>query len=238
MPGRQRIPRPPNARPGSRPPWGEVPRPERSITLDDVRAAMKTMGPAQPWPPAVPASQMPFRGDPAAVLVPLFEEDRQARVILTRRSSRLRSHTGEVAFPGGRLEPGEAPLAAALREAGEEVGLVAEDVEILGQLEPLATMSSRSGITPFVGVLPGRPALTPNPHEVEHAFDVALVELMDERVYREERWDTPWAEDRPVHFFDLPHDIVWGATARILHQLLELVVVNVLRARADRRGLQ
>jgi 8-oxo-dGTP pyrophosphatase MutT (NUDIX family) len=192
---------------------------------------MATIGPAKPWPPVVPDTQVPFRGDPAAVLVALFEEDGQARVILTRRSDRLRSHTGEVAFPGGRLEPDEAPLAAALREAGEEVGLVAEDVEILGQLEPLATLSSRSGITPFVGVLPSRPMLHPNPHEVEHAFDVALAELMDESVYREERWDTEWAEDRPVHFFDLPHDIVWGATARILYRLLELIAVNVLSGR-------
>lgn len=192
---------------------------------------MATMGPAKPWPPAVPASQLPFQGAPAAVLVPLFEEDGQARVILTRRSSRLRSHTGEVSFPGGRLDPGEAPLAAALREASEEVGLVPDDVEILGQLEPLATLSSRSGITPFVGVLATRPALHPNPHEVEHAFDVALVDLMAEGVHQEERWDTPWAEDRPVHFFDLPDDIVWGATARILHQLLELVALNVLSGR-------
>jgi 8-oxo-dGTP pyrophosphatase MutT (NUDIX family) len=192
---------------------------------------MATVGPAKPWPPAVPAAQVPFRGAPAAVLVPLFEEDDQARVILTRRSGRLRSHTGEVSFPGGRLEPGEAPLAAALREAGEEVGLVEDDVEILGQLEPLATLSSRSGITPFVGVLPARPVLHPNPHEVEHAFDVALSELMDEAVYREEIWDTEWADNRPVHFFDLPEDIVWGATARILHELLELIALNALNGR-------
>jgi 8-oxo-dGTP pyrophosphatase MutT (NUDIX family) len=232
MPGPQRIPRPPGARPGGRPPWAELDlAPRGRVTLDDVRAAMATIGPAKPWPPGVPDTQVPFRGAPAAVLVALFEEDGQARVILTRRSDRLRSHTGEVAFPGGRLEADEAPLAAALREAGEEVGLAADDVEILGQLEPLATLSSRSGITPFVGILPGRPELHPNPHEVEHAFDVALAELMQESVYREERWDTEWAEDRPVHFFDLPHDIVWGATARILYRLLELLAVNVLSGR-------
>jgi 8-oxo-dGTP pyrophosphatase MutT (NUDIX family) len=203
----------------------------RRVSLDDVRAAMATMGPAKPWPPAVPPAMVPFEGQPAAVLVPVFEEDGLARVILTRRSSRLRSHTGEVSFPGGRLDPGEAPLAAALREASEEVGLVPDTVEILGQLEPLATLSSRSGITPFVGALPERPTLHPNPHEVEHAFDVTLAELLDEAIYREERWDTPWGNDRPVHFFDLPDDMVWGATARILHELLELVALNVLSGR-------
>ncbi|MDQ1445490.1 MAG: hypothetical protein QOI20_1954 [Acidimicrobiaceae bacterium] len=232
MPGRQRIPRPPAYRPGGPPPWAPLAVGSKSrIGVDDVRAAMATMGPAKPWPPAVPASQLPFEGRPAAVLVPVFEEDGQARVILTRRSDKLRSHTGEVSFPGGRLDPEESPLAAALREAGEEIGLDPADVEILGQLEPLATLSSRSGITPFVGVLPGRPVLRPNPHEVEHAFDVALVELLDEAVYREERWDTPWGDDRPVHFFDLPDDVVWGATARILHQLLELIARNVLSGR-------
>jgi 8-oxo-dGTP pyrophosphatase MutT (NUDIX family) len=229
MPGRQRIPRPAGVRPGGAPPWAGVG--VDRVGIDDVRTAMSTIGPAVPWPPAVPASQLPFTGKPAAVLVALFEEDGEARVLLTRRSSKLRSHTGEVAFPGGRLDPDESPLAAALREAAEEVGLVPEDVEILGQLEPLATLSSRSGITPFVGVLPGRPTLDVNPHEVEHAFDVALSTLMDSEVYREELWDTPWAEGRPVHFFDLPDDIVWGATARILHELLELVALNALSGR-------
>lgn len=232
MPGRQRIPRPDNVRPGGPPPWADVPADVRSrVTTDDVRAAMATIGPAKPWPPAVPASQMPFQGRPAAVLVPVFEEDGLARVILTRRSDRLRSHTGEVSFPGGRLDDDESPLAAALREATEEIGLDADTVDIVGQLEPLATLSSRSGITPFVGLMATRPALQANPQEVEHVFDVALTELLDESIYREERWDTPWGNDRPVHFFELPDDIVWGATARILHQLLELVALNVLSGR-------
>ena len=232
MPGRQRIPRPPNTRPGGEPPWATLPAAARTrVTLDDVRAAMATMGPSKPWPPAVPAAQVPFTGKPAAVLVPLFEEDGNARVILTRRSDRLRSHTGEVSFPGGRLDPEESQLAAALREATEEIDLAPEAVDIVGQLEPLATLSSRSGITPFVGVLDHRPTLTPNPEEVDHVFDVALADLMDPAVYREERWDTPWADDRPVHFFELPDDTVWGATARILHQLLELIAMNVLSGR-------
>lgn len=232
MPGRQRIPRPEGARPGGPPPWADVAAGvRRRVTADDVRAAMATIGPAKPWPPAVPASQMPFQGRPAAVLVPIFEEDGLARVILTRRSDRLRSHTGEVSFPGGRLDDDESPLAAALREATEEIALDPDTVDIVGQLEPLATLSSRSGITPFVGLMATRPALHANPQEVELVFDVALTELLDESIYREERWDTPWGNDRPVHFFELPDDIVWGATARILHQLLELVALNVLSGR-------
>jgi 8-oxo-dGTP pyrophosphatase MutT (NUDIX family) len=218
----QRIPRPPGTRPGGPPSWAAQPADERrGFDLDRVRRALRTVGPADPFP------ALPYDAPPAAVLVPLFEEDGEARVILTRRSSAMRSHTGEVSFPGGRLEEGEAPLAAALREASEEVGLDPAAVEIVGQLAPLSTISRRSHIMPFVGVMAHRPVLHPNPHEVEHAFDVALVELLGADVYRQERWDMlPSAVDRPMHFFHLPHDIVWGATARILHELLELVALS------------
>lgn len=182
--------------------------------LEVVRRAVATLGP-QPLP-AAPAARVP-----AAVLVALFEEDGEARVVLTRRSAGLRAHTGEVSFPGGRLEAGEAPLAAALREASEEVGLLPADVEVVGRLAPITTLSSASAVTPFVGLLAARPALRPDPREVEHAFDVSLAALMADGVYRQERWDVPGrADDRAVHFFDLPDDVVWGATAAILHELL------------------
>jgi 8-oxo-dGTP pyrophosphatase MutT (NUDIX family) len=131
-----------------------------------------------------------------------------------------------VSFPGGRIEPEETPLQAALREAQEEVGLDPSSAEVLGGLYPLATMSSSSSITPFVAVLPGRPVLRPNPGEVELAFDVALADLLADGAFREERWDMPHGPDRPVYFFDTPADLIWGATARILHELLSLVVTE------------
>jgi 8-oxo-dGTP pyrophosphatase MutT (NUDIX family) len=160
---------------------------------------------------------------PAAVLCAIFEEDSAARVVLTRRSSRLRSHTGEVSFPGGRLNDGEAPLAAALRESDEEIGLDPNQVELLGQLSPLSTFVSRSIITPFVAALPGRPTLCPNPAEVERVFDVALSRLVDDDVYRTELWQLPNVGWREMHLFELDDDTVWGATARMLRELLELI---------------
>jgi 8-oxo-dGTP pyrophosphatase MutT (NUDIX family) len=183
-----------------------------------VRAALAKAGPTEPWPwPVDPDKRR------AAVLAALFEEDGEARVILTRRAAHLRSHTGEVSFPGGRLDDDEEPVAAALREAAEEVGIDPATVEIIGELSPLATVGSRASITPFVGLLRARPVLVPNPGEVELAFDVSLAELMVDGVFREERWQFAGIPDRPMYFFELPDDTVWGATARMLFELLELV---------------
>lgn len=201
-----------------------MPWPHVAIDMAAVRAGFAAHGP--PGPPVHDGPTVLERaggGRPSAVLVPLFEEDGLARVILTRRSPRLRSHTHQVAFPGGRLEAAEAPLAAALREATEEIGLDPSVCEVLGELSGLTTMTSAAVITPFVAALPGRPELRPDPAEVERVFDVALSELLEEEVYREEHWPFG-AGHRPVYFFHLDGDTVWGATARMLHELLGVVV--------------
>jgi 8-oxo-dGTP pyrophosphatase MutT (NUDIX family) len=182
-----------------------------------VRSALASKPAGRPLAPTLPSAQL------AAVLVPFFEDDGQARLVLTRRSSDLPSHQGEVAFPGGKVHEGEALEAAALREAQEEVGIRPDDVEIVGQLDQLATVAGRFALAPFVGVLPGRPALVPNPAEVARIFDVSLAELLDDDVYREEHWDIPGLGERPMHFWELDGDTVWGATARILYDLLTLL---------------
>lgn len=210
--GRQRIPRPAGARPGGPPPWQAPVR----VTLVQVRSRLAARGPARDPGWVVDGAR------PAAVLVPLFEERGDVRVVLTRRTAHLPSHRGEVAFPGGRCEDDEPLVRAALREAAEEIGLDPASVEIIGELDRLTTVSSGFVVTPFVGLLPGRPRLVPNPAEIERVFDVGLGELMAEGVYREEIWELPWGE-REVSFFELDGDTVWGATARILRQLLEVV---------------
>ena len=156
------------------------------------------------------------------MLVPLFEEDGEARVILTRRAATLSSHQGEMSFPGGTIGPGEDELTAALREAEEEIGLSPHAVEVAGRLDRLVTATTGFVLTPFVGVLTGRPQLDLRAAEVEEAYDVALSHLLEESIFREERWDRP-VPDRPIYFFELEHDTVWGATARVLYGLLELV---------------
>lgn len=219
--GDQVIPRPVEARPGSPPPWAG--RPPAHISLADVHAALAGAAslPVAPRPAPEPGGEAP-----AAVLAPLYERDGRAHVVLTRRARHMRRHRGEVSFPGGRSEPGDAELlATALREAHEEVGLAPSDVAVIGELDPLRTLWSRSFIAPFVGTLQGPPALRPDPREVERILHVPLDELLVDDVFREERWGPPSLE-RPVWFFEVEGDTIWGATAAILRDLLVRVVLR------------
>ena len=159
---------------------------------------------------------------PSAVLVALADGPEGAEVLLTRRSMHLSNHRGEVSFPGGRLDPGETFEVAALREADEEVRLDPASVTLVGRLHPISTWVSKSWIVPIVGrvatpiVLAGRTA------EVDRVLWVPLHDFTRPGTFREEWWPTPMGE-RPIFFFELDDETVWGATARMLHQLLRVV---------------
>ena len=216
--GAQRIPRPNGWRPGIEAPWLREGAP-RSWPLAAVRHRLADLPPARPASESV--IDFPARRRPSAVLVALFETAGEAHVILTKRPETMPSHQGEIAFPGGKLEEGvDADLrATALREAREEIGLAPAAVEVVAELDGIGTVGSRFLISPFVGFVAGVPALSPDPHEVVRVFDVALVELLAPGVHHSERWTTPMV-DHEVHFFDLPGETVWGATARILFGFL------------------
>ncbi len=153
-------------------------------------------------------------------------------MILTVRADHLRSHQGEVAFPGGRLELGEGVVEAALREAAEEVSLDASLATVIGVLTPMPTVSSNTVMTPVVATLDRRPSLAANPSEVERIFDVALSELVADGVFHEEWWSVPGRVgvsgipdgEFPVWFFEVADETVWGATARTLMELICLVL--------------
>jgi 8-oxo-dGTP pyrophosphatase MutT (NUDIX family) len=212
--GPQFIPRPAAIRLGDPAPWAAADG--GPLTLDRVRAAMA----AAPPPRLSPLEGRGVRA--SAVLAPLYEDDGQVHVVLTRRARHLRSHRGEVSFPGGGQDPGEDLADTARREALEEVGLDPASVEIVGELDHLQTVTSSSFIVPYVGLLPRRPHLSPNPAEVEKILEVPLAELLDPAVYREERWGLA-PLDRPIVFFELVGDTIWGATGAMLRNLLALL---------------
>lgn len=187
-------------------------------SLAQVRAALAAAGPVR----RAPAERDGARA--SAVLVPLYEHEGQVWVVLTRRAAHLRSHQGEVSFPGGGRDGDESLERTALREAEEEIALDPSTVEVVGELDHLSTITSGSYIVPFVGIIVGRPVgLVASPEEVERILHVPLAELLADGVYREELWAFDEAE-RPIFFFELVGDTVWGATASMLRRLLALVL--------------
>jgi 8-oxo-dGTP pyrophosphatase MutT (NUDIX family) len=158
---------------------------------------------------------------PSAVLVVLSDGADGAEVLLTRRSMQLSSHRGEVSFPGGRVDAGEGYDAAALREAHEEVGLHPDQVRLVGHLQPLGTYVSRSWIVPVVARVPEPLPLVGATAEVDRVLWVPVRDLTMPGTFREEYWRMGDAE-RPLFFFELDDETVWGATARMLHQLLRV----------------
>jgi 8-oxo-dGTP pyrophosphatase MutT (NUDIX family) len=217
--GGQRIPRPPGARTGGPAPWSHLPPDRRRLTLAQVRARCAALPPPQP-----PAFEMPG-SRPAGVLVPLFEAKGEAHVVLTKRPDTMPTHQGEISFPGGGLHPGvdATPRDAALREAEEEIALPPDAVDVVAELDTLATFGSRFTITPFVGIVDALPRLVPNPREVVKILEVPLSGLLDDDAFHEEYWGPP---DRAVSFFELPGETVWGATARVLVAFLAHLTVR------------
>jgi 8-oxo-dGTP pyrophosphatase MutT (NUDIX family) len=157
---------------------------------------------------------------PAAVLVPLIEHASGLTVLLTRRADTLRDHTGQVAFPGGRCDPGETPWETALREANEEIGLDPGLVTLAGLSTRYQTLSGFD-ITPVVGFVRPGAMLRPNPDEVADVFETPFDVLMDLSAYERRSRELPDGQTR--HFYAMPYDgrLIWGVTAGMLRILNE-----------------
>ncbi len=154
----------------------------------------------------------------AAVLIALVDRPEGPTVILTRRADTLRSHTGQVAFPGGRRDPGETPWAAALRESREEIGLDPAAVTLAGLSTPYRTGSGYH-IVPVVGVVAPPVALTPNPDEVADIFEPPFAFLMDPANHQRRQGETPAGETRRFYAITWRDRLIWGATAGMLRAL-------------------
>jgi len=223
--GPQLIPRPAGWQPGGPPPWGHLDAQQRSVRLEEVASTFASLA------PPVHSARERLAGvtRASAVLAPLFEQEGEPWVVLTRRTRHLRSHAGEMSFPGGGQEPEEDLHTTALREAQEEVALDPGLVSIVGELDHLSTMTSGSVIVPYVGLLSRAPTdLRANADEVDAIRFVSLAELLDPEVYREEVWPL-FGAARPIYFFELDGDTVWGATGAMLRQLLGFLTGTVAR---------
>lgn len=167
----------------------------------------------QSAPPGVVARE-------AAVLVLFYPLRRQVTLLLMRRTEYPGHHSGQIGLPGGAIEPGDvSPLAAALREAREEVGLDLARLQVLGSLEPVYVQVSNFLVYPFVAWTPARPRFRPDPGEVAELVEAPLAVLLDPATLAEETW--PLLNGlQVVPFFRVGPHKVWGATARILDQLI------------------
>ncbi len=191
------------------------------MSTSDLVGAVESYEPSEVFRgPAVvrPAQQ----GRKSAVLVPIYDGADGPTTILTRRPQHMRKHAGEIAFPGGSHDDTDASLwHTAIREAEEEVGLHPELPQRVGELDRFVTGASFSLVQPIVAYLADPPVLVASPDEVEAILHVPIAELIADGVYRQEEWF--WNDEwRAMHFYELVGDTVWGATALMLHNLLEI----------------
>ena len=190
------------------------------MTLAGLARALQAHAPAPLALERIAPEHLPPGGfGQAAVLVPLHEAQGVLSVLLTLRRHDLRHHAGQESFPGGRVEPGEAPLDAALREAQEEIGLPPGRATVLGRLSETVVLQSAFRLTPWVASVPYPYPYAAAPREVEAIWHVPLPALLAPGVHRTERL-LAYGREVDVHYYDVEGRTIWGATARVLSELL------------------
>ncbi len=196
-------------------------RPRISRSRGDAATALALLGQDQvPNDDSVAGARVKLV--PAAVLVPLIERPGGMTVLLTQRTSELKHHAGQIAFPGGRREPDDADMiACALREAEEEVGVARHAVDVLGQLDPYVTITGYE-VTPVVGVLSPLQSFKPDPVEVADVFEVPLSFLMDPANHRREQREYKGLT-RAYYAMVYQEHYIWGATAGMILNLFDVL---------------
>jgi len=216
--GDQRIQRPADV-------WVRPTNPFAQVNHSSLRNTPELLGRLKRFANALEQTPPPVGSRASAVLVPIFDGPSGPEVVLTRRSQVLTSHKGEVSFPGGRVDAGETFIQAAIREAYEEINLEPSHVQVIGEMNALSTYVSNSHIVPVLAYLETPPSMTAVNAEVDRVFSVALTELVRDDTYVEEHWGTP-PNQHQIHFFHLDDETVWGATGKMLHQLINIAVLS------------
>ncbi len=161
----------------------------------------------------------------AAVLLPLYETPAGVHFVLAKRTERVPTHKGQISFPGGGFQDGDGSLLiTALRETEEEIGLPRGDVDVVGVLDDTVTAASAHVVRPFVGFVPHPYPFRLDAFEIEHLVHLPLRPLLAPNCFREEVWER---DGRPhsVYFHEHAGHTIWGLTARILKQFVEVVGV-------------
>lgn len=160
----------------------------------------------------------------SSVLIPIFHKDGRYYILFTKRTQLVKHHKGEMSFPGGVFEEDDRTLVnTALRESCEEIGLAPADVEILGQLDDIATRTSNFIVSPFVAFIPPSYQFKLNPREAEALVEVPVTALLDRACIREEREVTASGQSSVSYVYQYGNTVITGATARILGQLLGIL---------------
>jgi 8-oxo-dGTP pyrophosphatase MutT (NUDIX family) len=156
----------------------------------------------------------------SAVLIPVFLKKQDYYILFTKRTEKVRDHKGQISFPGGAYEEQDGSLiTTALRECTEEVGLAADLVEVLGELDDMYTLGTNYVITPFIAIIPWPYQLKTDPTEVDRIIEVPVSALLDKSCLSQ---GTDVLNDEPITTYSYRYqgEVIWGATARILNQFL------------------
>jgi 8-oxo-dGTP pyrophosphatase MutT (NUDIX family) len=159
----------------------------------------------------------------SAVLIPLYEKQGEYHILFIQRTEKVKDHKGQIGFPGGAYEEQDGTLLeTALRESAEEIGLMASDVEILGELDDMMTLGTNYVISPFVAAIPWPYEFRVDQFETEEIIEVPILALLDRDCLRQ---GTDIFEGRVIDTYHYHYQgkVIWGATARILKQFLDIV---------------
>lgn len=159
---------------------------------------------------------------PSAVLLPIYCKLEQFHILFTKRTEKVKDHKGQISFPGGAYQDEDGALVdTALRESAEEIGLAPEKVEVLGELDDIATTTSNYIISPFVAFIPWPYQFSLNTEEAEDIVEVPITALLDEKCLRKED-EIVNNEVVTAYYYHYQGKVIWGATARILNQFLNI----------------